>query len=331
MNLNLHLLLAQTAMTTTDEVIPWIVGAVLALACFGVLWFARSRSSNIPDDAVDDASNGVFGDLTPVFARVLPDLLPYKARRDLLRCGLLQPHAYDSYRALRNALVIGITVSTGVWLVAVADDDSLVVRVLLGGCLAIVLAYSLPRLYLNWRGDQAAEQTVIGLPDALEATVMGLSGGLSVQTALQRTCQELVLVHPQLAAQLQIVRRQASAGTLEQALDRWAQRVELDEVAALAGMISHAEQMGANVAVALRNYADALRLQRLQRVQERSNRVAVQMLFPTVLCLAPATYIVLLAPPLLDLQRFREQENQSGGLLERPTKIGGPTSSQLTK
>ncbi len=330
MDFGLQLLLAQTA-TSADEVIPLIAGVVLALACFVVLWFARSRNSTIPDDAPDDASSGVFGEMTPVFAHVLPDLLPYKARRDLLRCGLLQPHAYDSYRALRNALVIGVTLSTGVWLVAVADDDGLVVRVLLGGCLAIVLAYSLPRLYLNWRGDQAAEQTVVGLPDALEATVMGLSGGLSVQTALQRTSQELALVHPQLAAQLQIVRRQATAGTLELALDRWAQRVELDEVAALAGMISHAEQMGANVAVALSNYADALRLQRLQRVQERSNRVAVQMLFPTVLCLAPATYIVLLAPPLLDLQRFREQENQSGGLLERPTKIGGPTGSQLTK
>lgn len=331
MYLGLHNFLAQTASFSAAEVVPWIVGAVLAVAFFGVFWFARSQHATISEDDAEDASSGVFGPLTPVFARVLPDLLPYKARRDLLRCGLLQPHAYDSYLALRNALVIGVTLSTGMWLVAVADDDVLVVRVLLGGCLAIVLAYSLPRLYLNWRGDQAAEQTVVGLPDALEVTVMGLSGGLSVQTALQRTCQELALVHPQLAAQLQIVRRQASAGTLEQALDRWSQRVELDEVAALAGMVSHAEQMGANVAQALRNYADALRLQRLQRVQERSNRVAVQMLFPTVLCLAPATYIVLLAPPLLDLQKFREQENKSGGLLERPTKIGGPASSRLTK
>ena len=81
-----------------------------------------------------------------------------------------------------------------------------------------------------------------------------------------------------------------------------------------------------STAATLRNYADVLRLQRLQRLQTRSNRVAVQMLFPTVLCLAPAAYIVLLAPPLFDLQKFREEENRSGGLLEQQTQIEASTA-----
>lgn len=323
--------LARTTDQPAEELLPWLVGAIIAVACLVFAWFVLPRSNANVDEAIEDDRAGIFGNFTWLLAHVLPDLLPYKARRDLLRCGFLQPSAYDSYLALRNALVIGVTLTVGMWLVAVSEDDALVVRVLIVGALSLLIAYSLPRLYVNWRGDRAAEQTLLGLPDALDVIAMGLSGGLSVQAAVQRASQELAVAHPQLVAQLQIVCRQASAGTLEQALDRWAERIDLEEVTTLASMISHAGRTGSNVAVALRSYADALRLQRLQRAQERSNRVAIQMLFPTVLCLAPATYIILLAPPLLDLQKFRDQENKSGGLLSQPTKIGGAMPNPSTK
>jgi tight adherence protein C len=306
-----------------EDALVWIVGIALTLACLGIAWWASTPRSANDEELVEDDRHGIFGRGTWLLARVLPDLLPYKARRDLLRCGYLQPHAYDSYLALRNALVIGTTLTFAAWLVAVEDDGLLVRVVLIGGVFTIMVVYSLPRLYLNWRGDQVADATLLGLPDALDAVVMGLSGGLPVQSALERAASELTTVHPQLAGQLKIVRRQAAAGTLPVALDRWAARIELDEVTALASLVSHAAETGSSIAGTLRNFADTLRSQRMQRVQERSNRVAIQMLFPTVLCLAPATYIVLLAPPLLNLEKFREVENRRGGLLAPPTKIGG--------
>ena len=314
-----------------EDALVLIAGIGLAVACLVIAWFASKPSTSNDDDLVEDDRDGIFGRATWLLARVLPDLLPYKARRDLLRCGYLQPHAYDSYLALRNTLVMGTVLTISAWLVAVSDDDRLVQLVAVGGVIAVILVYSLPRLYLNWRGDQAADATLLGLPDALDAIVMGLSGGLPVQTALDRAAAELATVHPQLASQLQLVRRQATAGTLSQALDRWAERIDLEEVTALAGLVGHAAQTGSSIAATLQNFADSLRTQRLQRVQERSNRVAIQMLFPTVLCLAPATYIVLLAPPLLNLEKFREQENRRGGLLAPPTKIGGVPQAKLSQ
>ncbi|WP_254512707.1 type II secretion system F family protein [Anatilimnocola floriformis] len=306
--------------TSSETIAAGLIGLSLAAMFLAIAWMFRARP-NAADEAHEEPGPGIFGSATWLLARVLPDLLPYKARRDLQRCGYLHPQAYDSFLALRNALVIGVILSVGAWLVVVAEDDSLALRVLLVGGIALLLAYSLPRVYLNWRGDQAADQTVLGLPDALEMIVMGLSGGLSIHPALARACDELTTTYPVLATQLRIVRRQAAAATLELAFERWAERVELDEVSGLAALISQAERTGVSIATTLRNYADTLRLQRMQRLQSRSNRVAIQMLFPTVLCLAPATYIVLLAPPLLDLQRFREEENRAGGLLERKAKI----------
>ena len=310
---------------SNETIAGGLIGLALATAVLAVAWLFRSRPA-VQNEEELDAAPGIFGSATWLLASVLPDLLPYKARRDLLRCGYLHPHAYDSYLAIRNALVIGVILSLGVWLVAVADDDVFALRIVIVGGIALLLAYSLPRVYLNWRGDQAADQTVLGLPDALEMIVMGLSGGLSIHAALARACIELTKSYPVLAAQLRIVRRQAAAANLELAFERWAERVELDEVSGLAALISQAERTGVSMATTLRNYADTLRMQRMQRLQTRSNRVAIQMLFPTVLCLAPATYIVLLAPPLLDLQKFREQENRAGGLLEQKTKIENATT-----
>ena len=147
---------------------------------------------------------------------------------------------------------------------------------------------------------------------------MGLTGGLPLQTALTRACDEIRVAHPDLATELRIVRRQAEAGNLEYALQRLAERVDLEEVTNLTLMVSHAERMGSPVGVVLRDNADSLRRARMQKAEERGSKISLKMLFPIVLCLVPAAYIVVLAPPLLNLKNFHDHAHEPGGILAKP-------------
>jgi tight adherence protein C len=65
--------------------------------------------------------------------------------------------------------------------------------------------------------------------------------------------------------------------------------------------ILQADQMGVNIATALRVQADAMRVRRRQRAEELIAKAPVKMLFPLVSFIFPALFIVLLGPALMKI------------------------------
>jgi tight adherence protein C len=56
------------------------------------------------------------------------------------------------------------------------------------------------------------------------------------------------------------------------------------------------DKFGTSVAQALRVYSDVLRTKRRQRAEEAAAKTAVKMVFPLVICIFPAIWIVTLGP-----------------------------------
>jgi tight adherence protein C len=75
-----------------------------------------------------------------------------------------------------------------------------------------------------------------------------------------------------------------------------AARTDLEELRNLAAIIVQSERFGTSVVKALRIHADTLRLQRQQRAEELAQKASVKILFPTLLCIFPAIFIVILGP-----------------------------------
>ena len=73
-------------------------------------------------------------------------------------------------------------------------------------------------------------------------------------------------------------------------------RTDLEEVRSLASVITQAEKFGASLVKSLRVHAETLRLKRQQRAEEMAQKAAIKILFPTLLFIFPAIFVVILGP-----------------------------------
>ncbi|MBT5018557.1 MAG: type II secretion system F family protein, partial [Planctomicrobium sp.] len=167
-----------------------------------------------------------------------------------------------------------------------------------------------------------------GLPDALDIIRMCLQGGLPLRDSLGRVSNEIEFFHPDIAVELEVVRRHSDANTMTMALKDFAKRMNADEVNALASLVTQAERMGTHVAQAVTEFSDGLREQSKQRAEEKANKTTIKMLFPVVLCLAPPVLILLLGPPMLEMRNFFRDAHEPGGVLDSATFTENASASQ---
>lgn len=243
-------------------------------------------------------------------------------RRDLSRGGFYSPTALTEYLATRNGVLwLVAALTTGLAWQSQSRPD--VQRaVLIAGWAVAIGSYALPRMILRLQANARVARIQTGLPDALDVITMCLTGGLPLQEALARVTQEMQFAHPDIAVELEIVRKQADANTLSHAMRQFANRVDLPDVKSMAALVGQTERLGTNVATAVREFADSLRRGARFRAEERASKASVKMLFPVVLCLAPPVYILLVGPSLLQLRDFVLNENRPGGLLSSSMNRG---------
>jgi tight adherence protein C len=159
-----------------------------------------------------------------------------------------------------------------------------------------------PSFWLDRR--KAARQSNFrrALPDALDVLVICLEGGLSIPGAIRRVGTELRTAHPQLAAEFTIVQREIQLGqSVGEALRRFSDRADLEEVRSLASVIMQSERFGASMVKALQTHAETLRARRLQYAEEMAQKAATKVLFPTILCILPGVFIVILGPAAIQI------------------------------
>lgn len=242
-------------------------------------------------------------------------------QRDLMRAGYYGSTAFVDYMATRNVLIVAIAVTTGVLAVLADPATSLPQQILAAGALIAVICYGLPRLLLHGQANRRVSRIHRGLPDALDIVRMCLTAGLPLRDSFQRVGQEIMDFHPDIAVEFEVVRRHADAATMPNALKQFARRIDTPDVNALASIVSQSERIGAQVAKAVADFADSIRLSQRHRADERANKTSIKMLFPIVLCLAPPIYILLCGPPVLKLRNFVTEGNRPGGILESPQQI----------
>src|SRR5207248_4956095 len=115
--------------------------------------------------------------------------------------------------------------------------------------------------------------------------------------ALTRVGAELAFAYPELSDELRLINLELRAGKPRpEALRNLADRTGVDDLSSLVTMLIQTDKFGTSVAQSLRVYSETLRTKRRQRAEEAAAKTGVKMVFPLVLCIFPAIWVVTIGP-----------------------------------
>lgn len=250
--------------------------------------------------------------------------------QDLKRAGYYGANSIIEYRSTRNLLVLCLLFAGMGAAVMARPGTDLPHSLMIATLLSAALAYVGPRFLLHLQANKRLDRIQRGLPDALDIIRMCLTGGLPLRDSLVRVSREVEFFHPDVAVELEVVRRHAELDTMGKALREFSRRMNAPDVNALASLVTQSERTGTNVAVAVTEFSDSIRMQFRQRAEERASKTSIRMLFPVILCLSPPVLILLMGPPVLQLNTFLREARRPGGVLDSRS-LSVPDSERSTE
>ncbi len=168
----------------------------------------------------------------------------------------------------------------------------------------VILGWLLPRQVLYRLVRRYRDRLQNALPDTVDLLGIVLGTGLALDQAMLRVSEEMQYIYPDLSAEFSTVVMQVKAGQeRSKAFQQLVRRTGVEDIKSLAAMIVQSERFGTSLAQALKVYADALRTRRRLRAEAAVGRAGIKMLFPIVLFILPALFVVTLVPGLLSVLR----------------------------
>jgi tight adherence protein C len=166
------------------------------------------------------------------------------------------------------------------------------------------LGFFMPRFALKRKIRARQQRITLGLPDALDLTVICVEAGLALDQAMMRVGQDLHHAHPELSDEFHMVNLEMRAGKPRaEALRNLVERTGVDDIRSLVGTLIQTDRFGTSVAQALRVHSDSLRTERRQRAEEQAAKTTIKMVIPLVLFVLPSIIFVTLGPAVIQLVR----------------------------
>ncbi len=164
--------------------------------------------------------------------------------------------------------------------------------------------YVLPGMLLARKARRRQHRIRLSLADALDLLVVSVEAGLGLDQALARVGQELAFAYPDLSSELRLVNLELLAGKgRSEALRNLADRTGVDDLSSLVAMLVQTDKFGTSVAHSLRVFSETLRTKRRQRAEEAAAKTGVKMVFPLVVCIFPAIWIVTIGPAAIQFMK----------------------------
>lgn len=167
-----------------------------------------------------------------------------------------------------------------------------------------ILGWMLPNMVLHRLVRRYRQKLQDALPDTVDLLGIVLGTGLALDQAVTRVSEEMQYIYPELANEFYTVVMQVKAGgDRSKAFSQLVRRTGIEDMKSLAAMIIQSERFGTSLSQALKVYAEALRTRRRLRAEAAVAKAGIKMLFPIVLFILPALFVITLVPGVLSVLR----------------------------
>jgi tight adherence protein C len=235
--------------------------------------------------------------LARIVLRLNPKTTVESVQAKLVRAGLtrrLTPTSFLAGKAVFAicGLVLGLTFAPSIGI---------------GGGLFLTIAFAgvgflLPDLVVSSRSKRRREAVKAEMPDALDLLAVSVEAGMGFDGAIAKLTEHM---DGELADEFALMLNEIRIGEgRAEALKKMADRVPAHEVASFVRAIIQADQLGISLGRILRIQAADARNKRQAAAEEKAMKAPIKMLFPTVVFIFPAMFLVILGPAFLNLSKF---------------------------
>ncbi len=161
-----------------------------------------------------------------------------------------------------------------------------------------------PGLVLGQMVSARKKEIFLTLPDALDLLVVCVESGLGLDAGLRKVTEEMKGHAKVMTEELSLANLQLQMGRpRREVLHDLGVRTGVDDVKSLAAILIQADRFGSSIAQALRVQSDSMRTRRRQIAEEKAAATAVKLIFPLVLFIFPAIFVVLVGPAAILIQK----------------------------
>ena len=301
-------------------VLFWVMAtasfATVAFLTYGIISYChnrkmvRDRFKPVSNDSMPLVYRGADNGFKKQFLQWISSLGYYAVdekqdtsalRLSLIQAGFRHPKGTAIYFGLRFLLALLLPV---LYLLAnvmnnIMSRGNLLICFFLAGSGFYVGPYLL-KMITRRRQDRIDK----ALPDVLDLLIVCMEAGLSLQATINRVSDEVKSISKDLYKELQLTNAELRTGlNREVALRNLEERTGVQNVKALVGLMIQSDKMGASIVQALRTHAAFLRVQRSQAAEERAAKLPVKILFPLLLFIFPAIFVVVMGPAAIQMSR----------------------------
>lgn len=228
--------------------------------------------------------------------RVTPGAWAERTRRRLIKAAWYPTIDETSWAAVRAvSLVLGVVA----FLVLQRYTSGTQQLLLLVIC--VLAGWAGPDQILNRRAADRVQAIERDLPDIIDLLVISIEAGLGFEAALDRVVQH---VPGELSDEFGRMLQETRVGVSRyEAMRSLAERTDVDDLNSFILAMNQADTFGVSIGRMLRVQADEMRTRRRQRAQEKAFAAPVKMVFPLVICIFPAIFVILMGPAAISIIR----------------------------
>jgi tight adherence protein C len=202
----------------------------------------------------------------------------------------LDPAGLQALRITAAAGLGALGVALGV---LIATPFAIGVALLIG----VAIGFYMPVVWLDQLVRQRRTELEAVLPNALDVVAISMEAGLGLDRALEQLVRHqegpLTLLVARALREIELGRPRADA------LEEMAEATGVEDFTSLVKGILHAERTGVPIARTIAAHSAQMRVKRRLKIRTEAARASLKILLPTVGCVFPTLWLILLGPALI--------------------------------